>query len=339
MKKLLTGLVAGAALLGFVAAAKAETTLTVSTYTSYKFWLVGQTIENWGRDIEAATDGRVKVRVLKQALGDGPAHYDMARDGVADITLGVQGYTPGRFLLTDVGSLPFVGDTSVARSVALWRTFKKFPTLQEEYKDVHVVSIFTTSARNFWNAKRQINSVADFNGLKMRASGGLESDLAAALGMTPLLQPVNKVYELLSNGVADAVVFPSETIESFNLTKVLKYGTKIPGGFSATPLMFVMNKSSYDSLSAEDKIAFDALSGEAFARRQGLYWDRLDAQGEAAFIRDGGQIDQGSEELLEGMRKSAEPIIEKWTTQAKAERGADAQAMIDYYVEQVEALE
>lgn len=339
MKRLLASMVAGVALLGTAAVAKAETTLTVSTYTSYKFWLVSQTIENWARDIEAATDGRVQIRVLKNALGDGPAHYDLARDGVADITLGVPGYTPGRFLLTDVGSLPFVGNTSVARSVALWRTFEKFPALQEEYKDVHVVSLFTTSSRNFWNAKRQINSVADFDGLKMRASGGLESDLAAALGMTPLLQPVNKVYELLSNGVADAVVFPSETIESFNLTKLLKYGTKIPGGFSATPLMMVMNKKSYDSLSREDQIAFDALSGEAFARRQGLYWDRLDAQGEAAFIRDGGQIDQGSEALLEGMRKSAEPIVEKWKAQVKADRGADAQAMIDYYVEQVGTLE
>jgi len=339
MKRLLATLVAAIGLVGLVIAAKAETTFTVSTYTSYKFWLVSETIENWARDVEAATNGRVTIRVLKNALGDGPAHYDLARDGVANITLGVPGYTPGRFLLTDVGSLPFVGNTSVARSVALWRTFEQFPAFQEEYKDVHVVSLFTTSARNFWNAVRPINAVEDFDGLKMRASGGLESDLASALGMTPLLQPVNKVYELLSNGVADAVVFPSETIESFNLTKLLRYGTKIPGGFSATPLMLVMHKDSYESMSPEDRVAFDALSGEAFARRQGLYWDRLDSQGEAAFMRDGGQIDQGSEVLLEGMRKSAEPIVENWIAQARSDRDADAQAMIDYYVEQVQMLE
>ena len=67
--------------------------------------------------------------------------------------------------------------------------------------------------------------------MKIRSGGGISEAAAKALGASPLVKPAPESYELLSSGVADGTFFPSESIKSFNLDKVVKYATFFPGGF------------------------------------------------------------------------------------------------------------
>ncbi len=67
-------------------------------------------LEDWGAAVEKASGGTIKYKVYPaQQLGKAFDHYDMARDGIADVTYVNPGYQPGRFPIIGAGELPFDG--------------------------------------------------------------------------------------------------------------------------------------------------------------------------------------------------------------------------------------
>src|SRR5258708_10719561 len=80
-------------------------------------------MEEWGASIEKASNGTIKSKVFpSQQLGKAFDHYDMARDGIADLTYVNPGYQPGRFPIISAGELPFlVGDAKGGiRAIDAW---------------------------------------------------------------------------------------------------------------------------------------------------------------------------------------------------------------------------
>src|SRR5215831_7063392 len=66
-------------------------------------------LEDWGAAVEKASGGTLKYKVFPaQQLGKAFDHYDMARDGIADVTYVNPGYQPGRFPIIAAGELPFL---------------------------------------------------------------------------------------------------------------------------------------------------------------------------------------------------------------------------------------
>src|SRR3982751_7019687 len=64
-------------------------------------------LEDWGAAVEKASGGTIKSKVYPaQQLGKAFDHYDMARDGIADITYINHGYHPGRFPTIAARGLP-----------------------------------------------------------------------------------------------------------------------------------------------------------------------------------------------------------------------------------------
>jgi hypothetical protein len=73
--------------------------------------------EPWAKSVEAASKGSIKVATFPaQQLGKAADHYDMARDGIADMTWVNPGYQAGRFPIFAAGELPFlIGKPGPAR--------------------------------------------------------------------------------------------------------------------------------------------------------------------------------------------------------------------------------
>ncbi len=66
-------------------------------------------LEEWGAAVEKASGGTLHYKVYpSQQLGKAFDHYDMARDGIADLTYVNPGYQPGRFPIIAAGELPFL---------------------------------------------------------------------------------------------------------------------------------------------------------------------------------------------------------------------------------------
>lgn len=309
------------------APAAAETTLTLSSWLPPKHPIVADMIKPWIAAVEKETGGNVKIKILAKPLGKPPAHFDLAKDGLADITYGVHGYQPGRFQLTKAVEMPFLGDSAEATSVAYWRIYKKHLEKFDEHKGVKVLGLFTHGPGHMFNAKREIAKLADLDGLKIRVGGGVVNDITKAIGATALLKPAPKSYELMSNGVADGVFFPQESIKSFKLTKLIRHATIVPGGLYNISFFLVMNPKKFDGLSKADQEGVMRASGEAFARIAGKGWDNADTAGSAAMKADGVKMTTASDALIAEIAAKTAPIEAGWITAVTAKGLDGAQVM------------
>lgn len=287
--------------------------LIMSSWLPPKHPIVVNAFEPWAEQVEAATDGRVTVRIMGKPLGSPPAHFDMARDGVADITYGLHSFTEDdRFTRAQLGQFSFLGDDAIANSKAYWNIYGGQLDAAEEHKGTHILGLFMHGPGLLHNNKRKIETVADMQGLKIRVPGGYAADLLSALGATPLFMSSPEVYEKLSRGVIDGVAFTYEAMTAFNLVDDIKYSMTVPGGIYNTTWFFVINEDKWNSLSEEDRAAIDAISGEAFAERVGQAWIDADS---AAIEEIGDKVEfyDATPEVLDALRTKATELEQAWS--------------------------
>ena len=92
-------------------------------------------------DIAKASDGTIKITIFpSEQLGKAFDHYDMARDGIADITYVNPGYQPGRFPIIAIGQMPFMFGDAPRAPAALDSWYRKYAP--KEMKDMHFCFAF-----------------------------------------------------------------------------------------------------------------------------------------------------------------------------------------------------
>ena len=95
----------------------------------------------WGEDIAKASNGTIKITVFSaEQLGKAFDHYDMARDGIADITYVNPGYQPGRFPIIAIGQMPFMFGDARKGTAALDSWYRRYAA--SEMKDTHFCFAF-----------------------------------------------------------------------------------------------------------------------------------------------------------------------------------------------------
>lgn len=269
----------------------AQTVFTVSSWLPPTHTL--STVQkNWCDLLEKESAGRMKCNILPKGVVAAPGTFDAVRDGLADISYTVDGYTPGRFINTQVAEFPFLGNSATATSVAYQRIYDKHFAPLGEHRGVKALAVFTHGPGIIFNTKKPVASAADASSLKFRIGGGNINELSKAMGWNTTLKAAPESFELLSTGVMDGTFFPDESVASFKLSMV-KHATTFPGGLYNTSFVFMMNQDKYRALSAQDKAVVDKLSGEVAARMFGEGWDKVDAAS-----RDGVQKAQGVARIM-----------------------------------------
>jgi TRAP-type C4-dicarboxylate transport system substrate-binding protein len=313
-------LFAAAALAGPVAA---QTILTVSSWVPPTHSLsVAQ--KEWCDLVEKNSTGKVKCNILPRAVANPPGTLDAVKNGLADVSFTVHGYTPGRFVLTQMAEFGFLGDAAEPLSVAFNRVAMKHPQFAQEHQGVHVLSYFTHGPGIVFNTKKPVTKIEDLQGLKWRVGGGMVNEIAKTLGMNVTLKPAPESYELLSGGVMDGTLFPAESIESFKIDKIIKYATTFPGGLYNTSFVFMMNQAKYDKLSADEKKAVDAASGETAARILGRNWDKVDRRAYALMQANNVQVTKADAKLVADIKAKTSALEAKWVKDAGAKGLKDA---------------
>ena len=328
MKKALLTITTGLAIgLSSTMAMAEGTKLTMSSWLPAGHPIVANMIMPWIENVKEATEGRVEIKMLAKGLGHPKVHYDLARDGTADVTYGVHGYTPGRFLATKLVELPFMGDSAEAISVAYWKVHLSHLAKANEHKDVKLLGVFSHGPGAIHNSKKDIKSAADIKSMKIRVGGGVVSEVAKALETTPLLKPASKNYELLSHGVADGTFLPTESLPSFKITDLVKHTTQIPGGLYNTSFFLVMNQDRFSALSEADQAAIDKVSGEAFAKLAGKAWDVADKAGIDAIKANGNSLTMADDAFVADIKARTAHIEKEWVKEA-SEKGVDGEAAL-----------
>lgn len=309
--------VATVAFASFTSIAQAQTVLTVSSWVPPTHGLsVSQ--KEWCDDLATKTSNRVRCNILPRAVTPPPGTFDAVRNGLVDVSFTVHGYTPGRFVLSQMAEFPFLGDRAEPLSVAFNRIATKNPEFEAEHQGVKVLGYFTHGPGIVFNTKRPITRVEDLSGLKFRVGGGMVNEISKTLGMNVTLKPAPESFELLSSGVMDGTLFPAESTDSFKIDKIIKHATQFPGGLYNTSFVFMMNPAKYNSLSAEDKKVVDELSGEAVARRFGQAWDRVDAAALSNMQKNGVKVIKADNSLVSDVTVRVSKLERDWAQAAKA---------------------
>ncbi len=304
-------------------AAGAQTVLTASSWLPPTHTL-SLAQKEWCDLVEKNSIGRVKCNILPRAVSAPPGTFDAVKNGLADLSYSVQGYTPGRFVYTQMAELPFLGNNSEPISVAYNKVAMKNPQFAAEHSGMKVLAFFTHGPGIVFNTKRTIAKVDDLSGLKFRVGGGMVNEISKTLAMNVTLKPAPDSYELLSGGVMDGTLFPAESTESFRIDKIIKFATTFPGGLYNTSFAFVLNQAKYDKLDAADKKVVDAASGEVAARIFGRGWDKVDRRATALMQANGVVITKADAAFVADIKAKTATLETKWASDAEAKGLKDA---------------
>jgi TRAP-type C4-dicarboxylate transport system substrate-binding protein len=321
-----------------LAPAQAQTTLALSSWVPPTHALTTTQVE-WCAMLEQKVPGKIKCNALPRAVAAPPGTFDAVRNGLADISFAVHGYTPSRFVTPQLAEFPFLGNSSETVSVAFQRIYNKNPAIAEEHKGVKVLAAFTHGPGIVFNTKRPIAKVEDLSGLKFRVGGGMVNEISKALGMNVTLKPAPESYELLSTGVMDGTLFPAESVEGFKIDKIVKYGTTFPGGLYNTSFVFMMNQAKYDALAPDVKKAVDELSGEFAARMLGKGWDRVDRRGMAFMQAAGVQFTKADPAFVKVVGDKTAPLIDAWAKAAEAKGLKDPKKVLGELRAEIQKLQ
>src|ERR1700748_1709192 len=136
--------------------------------------------EDWGAAVEKESSGTVKYKVYPaQQLGKAFDHYDMARDGIADVTYVNPGYQPGRFPIMGAGELPFLMTNAKGGTQALDAWYRKYAA--QEMKDVKFCLAFVHDPGAFHSRSKKIVVAADIKGMKIRPARATIATLVTLL--------------------------------------------------------------------------------------------------------------------------------------------------------------
>ncbi len=327
-----------AALASLTGTAQAQTVLTASTWLppAHPATLAQK---EWCDVVSTNTQGRVKCNLLPRAVSAPPGTFDAVKNGMADLSYTVHGYTPGRFLYTQMAEFPFLGNSAETISVAYSRVSAKHPEFNAEHQGVKVLALWAHGPGIVFNTKRTIAKIDDLNGLKFRIGGGMVNEITKSLGMNVTLKPATDSYELLSSGVMDGTLLPAESTESFKIDKIIKHATTFPGGLYNTSFVFMMNQAKYDKLSAEDKKAVDNASGEVAARLFGRHWDKTDRRAFAMMQANGVQVTQADANFVKDVKVKTQTLEKTWATAAEAKGLKNASKVLAEFRAEIAKLE
>ena len=282
-------------------------------------------LEEWGTSVEKDSGGTIKYKVYPaQQLGKAFDHYDMARDGIADLTYINPGYQPGRFPIISAGELPFLMTTAKGGTQALDAWYRKYA--DKEMKDVKFCLAFLHDPGAFHSRAKKILVPGDIKGMKIRPAHATMATFVTMLGGTNVQASAPEVRDIIDKGVADAVTFPWGSVPLFGIDKVTKYHLDMP--LYVTTFAFVFNKAKYNEMSAAQKKVIDNHCTPEWALKVAAPWADFEHAGIAKIKAEAGhEVYEPSAAQVAEWKKAAEPLAQTWADNVK-KAGGDPDAIM-----------
>jgi TRAP-type C4-dicarboxylate transport system substrate-binding protein len=296
--------------------------LKVSLWMPSSHPLVAAT-QDWAADIEKASGGSIKMSVFPaQQLGKASDHYDMARDGIADVTYVNPGYQPGRFPIAAAGQLPFVFKDGKKGTLAFNEWYHKYaPT---EMKDTKLCFAFIHDPGAL-HGKKKVVAPADLKGLKVHPAQSTIGEMVTMFGGTNVQTPAPYARDSIERGEADEITFPWGSTILFGIDKVVKYHMDVP--LYSTVFTYNIGLKAYSALSATQKKIIDDHCTPEWASKVTDPWTELEANGRVKMkALEGHEVYPLTRKQLAEWKKAVEPLRANWAEAVK-KAGGDAVAI------------
>lgn len=258
-------------------AALAQTTMRISISTAQNSHQ-GVAIDTLAKEVEARTNGRYKIQTFYSgSLGAERESVEAVQLGTQELTWTSTGPIPNFVPEVKIFDVPFLfRDYAHARAVMDGpigqEMLKKF-----ESKGMKALAWGENGFRHMTNSRRAVNTPEDLKGLKMRTmENPVHIQAYKGFGIIPTPMAFTEVFTALQQGTVDGQENPLSVITANKFEQVQKYMSLT--GHVYSPGVFLMNKATFDKLSAADKKAFlEAAKVAAKANR-----DRVDLDEQTA---------------------------------------------------------
>ena len=270
-------------------------------------------VENLGKKLEAATNGRISVQMYpSMQLGGEKEAIEQAQIGAI------------AFARVSVGTLgPVVDDLNVFNLPYVFRNTTHMQHVIDGPIGQELLDKVTNSgkglvglcwmdagARNFYNTKKPIKTMADLKGMKVRVMGNpMFVEMANSMGGNGVAMGYDQVFSALQTGVVDGAENNPSSFVFDNHYQVAKFYTV--DEHLIVPEMLVLSKKSWDAMSKDEQALVIKFSKEAQQDERKL-WEAYEQQAMDKAKAAGIQIIQVSDADKKAFQDAVKPVWDKY---------------------------
>ncbi len=192
-----------------------------------------------------------------------PEQPKLVLSGAADMALIVPGRTPENFPDSFVFALPGLFRNDEEASLAFTRLVED--NALQGYSRFFVVGAHVSVAENI-HSRKPIATISDLKGQRLRVNNEVEADVLKRLGAVPVVLPLNRAMDSLSEGTIDGVVVDPSVLAEFGFSRLAQNHYLL--GLGAAPLALVMNREKFTSVPPRAQEIIRKYSGDWSAKQK-----------------------------------------------------------------------
>ncbi|MEL6408881.1 MAG: C4-dicarboxylate TRAP transporter substrate-binding protein [Pseudomonadota bacterium] len=288
-------------------------------------------VEKLAELVSEKTNGEFTMNISYGGLSKNKENLDGISIGAFEMAQFCAGYHRDKNRVITVLELPFLGVANLDEEVAVSAAVYNHPAAAEEMAQWNARLLMTSPMPqyNIVGTGEPRDTLADFEGMRVRATGGLGKAFEA-VGGVPTSVTATEAYQAMESGVVDTVAFAQHAHLSFGTINQADWWTaNLNPGTVNCPV--VVNIDAYEGLSDAHKEALDSSVSESIDHYLANYgellqkWDSVLAEKGLKKV----EIDQAE---IDAFRvKAADPIREQWIADMEAQ-GLPGQELYDLVV-------
>ncbi len=328
MNRLLSGAAVCALSFAFVSQA-AATEWNVSVWGKRRAFT--EHVEKLAELVSEKTNGEFTMNVSYGGLSKNRENLDGISIGAFEMAQFCAGYHRDKNRVVTVLELPFLGVENLEQEVAISKAVYAHPAATEEMAQWNAKLLMTSPMPqyNLVGTGEARSTLADFKGMRVRATGGI-GQAFEAVGGVPTSVTATEAFQAMDSGVVDTVAFAQHAHLSYGTINEADWWTaNLNPGTVNCPV--VVNIDAYESLSDAERDALDSSVDEALAHYLINYGELL-TKWDAVLEEKGVQkIELADEVIAEFRATAADPIRDKWIADMEAQ-GVPGQELYDLVV-------
>ncbi|MGH1539717.1 MAG: TRAP transporter substrate-binding protein [Arenicella sp.] len=262
----------------------------------------------FAKEVEERTNGQFTINVHSGGSlikhPEIPRSVKTGRVSIGEIFIGRMGNTHPIF---KVDNIPFLA-TDYDAAEKLYSVSKV--ELEKQLAKENMLLLYTVAwpAQSLY-AKKEINSLEDVRGIKMRAYSPTTSRLADLMGSLPVNVPFGEIAQAFSTNLIDAMITSPSTGVNGKSWDYSSHYSDIKAWIPKN--MVVVNRKAFEKLGEQEQKAL--LGAAANAQAKGWKIVRQKANEHTEILRKNGmQVSRPSLDLLEELRGIGHTMTQEW---------------------------
>ena len=286
-------------------------------------------VEKLAELVSEKTDGAFTINIAYgEALSKNRENLDGISIGAFEMAQFCAGYHRDKNRAITVLELPFLGVADLEEEVAVSHAVYDHPAVKDEMEQWNARIIMTSPMPqyNIVGTGEPRAELADFEGMRVRATGGL-GEAFKAVGGVPTSVTASEAYQAMESGVVDTVAFAQHAHLSFGtINKATWWTANLNPGTVNCPV--VVSIDAYEALSDEHKAALDSSIDEAIAYYLENYGALLDRWDSVLTEKNVEKVEISDAVIGEFKAVAGKPIHDKWIADMEAQ-GMPGQELFD----------